>query len=226
MTPRPNAMFMQRMRSVLLLRRGRGTGGCVMDLGAVHQGLSCPVRQCSARGRAHVACGAGPAGAGEPAQLRCSRRVGDQPVEAEGVASCRGTPTVSDLVATHGSGLRRYVLVERPNAQLVRRLLHGQRSRPGRHPATDSSCLLHHSPTDLRPGRARRQVCTHEPLEAATNSKSSHPEFEHPRIRAVGRHVTAPSSPGSSRASNAFPAATAGGPESWEAFNRRYFADK
>jgi hypothetical protein len=36
------------------------------------------------------------------------------------VASCRGTPTVSDLVATHGSGLRRYVLVEGPNAQLVR----------------------------------------------------------------------------------------------------------
>ena len=31
-----------------------------------------------------------------------------------------GTPTVSDLVATHGSGLRRYVPVERPKAQLVR----------------------------------------------------------------------------------------------------------
>jgi hypothetical protein len=88
------------------------------------------------------------------------------------VASCRGTPTVSDLVATHGSGLRRYVLVEGPNAQLV---------RPGRAWYTVSEVdrdaillLTRHAPSTTHRGtfvRDRQDV----------------------------RHLTGPSSPGSSR---------------------------
>ena len=146
------------------------------------------------------------------------------------MASCRGTPTTSDLVATHGSGLRRYVPVERPKAQLV---------RPGRDcyavSEVDRDAILlltrHAASTTHRRtlvrDKARPQVCTHEPLKAATNSKSPHP-----RARAS-------TDPGGRKAPDGFvvprfesgvectPAATDGGaPEPWEAFNRRYFADK